>query len=92
MDELILGQIVALALGFLFAGMEYLRLKRLSLALLEGSRFWAFVSAAELTVWFAVGSNDMVGRVGIAALGAILAALIINNIYLFAHRSLTDNQ
>ncbi len=92
MSEFILGQAVALASGIVFFVAEFIRLKRFSFAALEGVRFGAFISFAELTVWLAVVSNDSVARVGIVAVGTILAAIVINNAYVIAYRALADDR
>jgi hypothetical protein len=60
-------------------------------AAIEGLRFWAVVAASEGIVWSAVNSGESVARVAIAALGPIVAALIVNNAYAAAHRALAKS-
>ena len=82
---------IAIGLGALFFVGEYIRLPRVRFAALDGLRFWAIIVGSEIAIWLTVRAPDMAGRISIGAVAPVMIALIVNNVYVVAHRALAKD-
>jgi len=91
--DLVLGQIVAIAMALLFCALEYLRFRLggqdrpLIRAIAEAMRMWGYIAASELTLWAASGATDPLSRALIAAVGMVVTLIVVNNAYGAYHRA-----
>lgn len=86
--ELGWGQIGAAIITLVFVGLEWFRLRSWALAAIEGFRIWGFMAISLLTIWLAFLSPDSATRILLGLVSPILAAMLINNLYLALHRRL----
>ncbi|OYY65132.1 hypothetical protein [Sphingomonas sp. 28-62-11] len=82
------GQLGAAVMALVFVAVEWFRLKSWAQAAIEGFRIWGFMAISLLTIWLAFLLPDSVTRIWLGLVSPIVAAMLINNLYLALHRRL----